>query len=527
MKDFDPSLIPESERTPVVEMLLRVIQKQQEEIEKLKEEINKLKGQKGRPKIKPSTLEKPKRSRGCAQKKRNGKTPLGRKKVRKKERVIEPSYIPEGSRFKGYKTYTVQDLVVQSTEITFKIKVYITPDGKVIRGELPKEYASGHFGAELISHCLQLYHGGFMTEPAVLEYLHEQGIDISSGRLHGILTGNTERFSQEMEAVRQAGMEEASHLHADDTGARHQGKNGVCTCVSSPLFCYFHSSESKSRLNFLEILRGTYTDYVLDEGALIYAFEHNVSALSMDKLDSVLDEVGEKRFRSVKSWERFLKKMKISGEKDVRILSEATILASAIRHGLPEGIPIVTDAAPQFFLWASHSLCWIHEERHYRKLVSVSDRERKELEKIRGQIWGLYDKLKAFSQSPSDSKRSEITAMFDEVFNRSGITDGLDELLRNTYSRKEGLLQVLNHPHIPLHNNDCERDIREYVKRRKISGTTRSVAGRKARDAFLSLKKTCLKLGVSFFGYLRDRLCNLGEIPPLDKVLLQLARAGP
>lgn len=527
MKGFDPSSIPESEHTPAVEMLLRVIQKQQEEIDKLKEEINNLKGQKGRPKIKPSSLEKPKRSRGSAKNNRNGEAPLGRKKVQKEERVIEPSHIPEGSRFKGYKTYTVQDLLVQATEITFKIKVYVAPDGKIVRGELPKEYASGHFGAELISHCVQLYHGGFMTEPAVLEYLHEQGVDISAGQLHGILTGNTEQFSQEMEAVRQAGIEEASHLHADDTSARHQGKNGVCTCISSPLFCYFHSSESKSRLNFLEILRGTYTDYVLDEGALIYAFEHNVTALSLDKLDSLLDEVGEKRFQSKKSWKRFLKKMKISGEKDVRILSEAAILASAILHGLPEGIPIITDAAPQFFLWASHSLCWIHEERHYRKLVPVSHREREELEEIRRQVWDLYEELKAFSESPSESKSTKITAMFDEIFKRSGLTDGLDELLRNTYSRKEGLLQVLKHPHIPLHNNDCERDIREYVKRRKISGTTRSAAGRKARDTFLSLKKTCLKLGVSFFGYVRDRLCNLGEIPSLEKLLLQLARAGP
>lgn len=87
------------------------------------------------------------------------------------------------------------------------------------------------------------------------------------------------------------------------------------------------------------------------------------------------------------------------------------------------------------------------------------------------------------------------------------------------------LEQVLNYPNIPLHNN--ERDIREYVKRRKISSTTRSAAGRLARDTFLSLKKNCQKLGVSFFGYLRDRMLLSEEIEPLSLILIRKARAGP
>ena len=41
-------------------------------------------------------------------------------------------------------------------------------------------------------------------------------------------------------------------------------------------------------------------------------------------------------------------------------------------------------------------------------------------------------------------------------------------------------------------------DIREYVTRRKISGTTRSEAGRQAHDTLVGLKKTCRKLGLSF-----------------------------
>ena len=53
------------------------------------------------------------------------------------------------------------------------------------------------------------------------------------------------------------------------------------------------------------------------------------------------------------------------------------------------------------------------------------------------------------------------------------------------------LLAVLDHPHIPLHTNGSENDIRCQVTKRKVSGGTRSDIGRDCRDAFLGLAKTC------------------------------------
>lgn len=81
--------------------------------------------------------------------------------------------------------------------------------------------------------------------------------------------------------------------------------------------------------------------------------------------------------------------------------------------------------------------------------------------------------------------------------------------------------KILDRPDIPLHNNLSERDIREYVKRRKISGSTRSENGRLCRDSFTSLKKTCRKLGISFWKYLLDRVENKKEIAPLPDVMIK------
>ena len=54
-----------------------------------------------------------------------------------------------------------------------------------------------------------------------------------------------------------AGLEVSTYVQVDDTGARHQGRNGYCTHIGNDLFATFESTDSKSRLNFLEVLRAS------------------------------------------------------------------------------------------------------------------------------------------------------------------------------------------------------------------------------------------------------------------------------
>ena len=64
------------------------------------------------------------------------------------------------------------------------------------------------------------------------------------------------------------------------------------------------------------------------------------------------------------------------------------------------------------------------------------------------------------------------------------------------------------------------------MTRRKISGGTRSDAGRDCRDAFLSLMKTSGKLGVSFWDYLGNRLAvpEAPSVPYLPLLIRQHAQ---
>ena len=85
------------------------------------------------------------------------------------------------------------------------------------------------------------------------------------------------------------------------------------------------------------------------------------------------------------------------------------------------------------------------------------------------------------------------------------------------------MLRVLDRPCVPLHTNLSERHLRDYVKKRKISGGTRSESGRRARDTFASLKKTCRELGVNFWAYLQDRVRGGGQIPRLAELIRRRA----
>jgi hypothetical protein len=84
---------------------------------------------------------------------------------------------------------------------------------------------------------------------------------------------------------------------------------------------------------------------------------------------------------------------------------------------------------------------------------------------------------------------------------------------------KVELLLCIEHPNIPMHNNQCESDIRDYVIKRNISGSTQSYQGLQSRDTFLSMKKTARKQGVSFWYYLEDRLTHNNQLPSLSELV--------
>jgi hypothetical protein len=288
------------------------------------------------------------------------------------------------------------------------------------------------------------------------------------------------------------------------------------TVIGNELFAYFHASDSKSRLNFLEALRGVHTDYFLHALSFAYLEAQEVSRQVRDKL------VGaeQRLFGNEAAWLAHLDQLGILGE-DTRItVTEAAVLGSLLNHGVSVELAILSDGARQFDLIVLlHALCWIHAVRPLERLVALDDAYQQELDRVFEQVWAFYRRLKEYKSNPQAKHRAELSKQFDEVFGQQTAYLSLTEVLQRILQKKSELLKVLERPEIPLHNNQAEGDIREHAQRRKISGTTRSDAGKKSRDTFLSLAKTCRKLGVSFHAYLKDRLTGQGRIPRLAQLM--------
>lgn len=498
-----------------LETYRKQVKEQGERIAQLEEEVRGLKKLKGRPKLQASRLEK-----GFEPVVKEGKRAGSLKRSKKvnfeapEERIIEPMDLAAGSEFKGYRDYDVQELVINRVNIRFKLAEYVTPSGQTVVGEVPPAYRGGHYGPELRRYMLVQYYQCRVTQPVLHEHLQDLGVDISAGQVNRLLTEPPGQFEAEQQAVLRVGLAVAEQIQVDDTTARHQGKNGVCTVVSHPLFSHFESTGSKSRENFLKVLQGQERQYVLNEASRVYV-EDRVSAKTLGLLpftEALLASRAE-------DWEAFLTTLGITTVKARRDVTEAALLGGLIAQGLNPDLRILSDGARQFQL-LSHALCWIHAERPLRKLEGETDRQRANLTQMRTLLWEFYHQLKGFAQSPSEPLKATLNAVFDQTFGRRfEHHHALNEVLEKFCRYRPELLLVLDFPSLPLHNNAAETDIREFVVRRKISGGTRSEQGRRVRDIFVGLKKTCRKLDISFWQFVGSRLTFDLKIPPLPDLI--------
>ena len=535
MKKISLPAIPADAATPWVQTLVAMIevlaeenQRQAETIQQMRDEIAVLKGEKSKPKFKSSKMddktdkagedeaedgEKKKRP-GSDKRSKTAELPIH------EERVIAPdAAVPAGSRFKGYRDFIVQGLVIRAHTIRYRLECWQTPEGGLLSGRLPEALQGRHFDPVLCSYIAYQHHHCHVTQPLLREQLTEWGIDISAGQIEALLTTDKASFHDEKNALLSVGLEVSHSITVDDSGARHQGKNGYVTHIGNDLFAWFRSTESKSQINFLECLHAGETTYRMDEAALTYMAEQGLSEAIRQRLyQATPTEIDD-----TDHWRQYLAALDIKDERHVRIATEGALLSSLLDKGFNPELAIISDGAGQFAILL-HGLCWIHAERLVHKLIPMNDLQRAAVAKVRDQIWALYADLKAYKTLPDTTQIKQFEDRFTAIFTQRTTFATLDRLLLRLHRHKDELLLVLRRPDIPLHTNGSETDIRDYVKKRKVSGGTRSDLGRQCRDTFASLKKTCRKLKVSFWQYLNDRFSLTNLIPPLPTLVRNAAR---
>jgi hypothetical protein len=120
----------------------------------------------------------------------------------------------------------------------------------------------------------------------LLKPLQDLGIELSSGRLSQFITDGLAVFHDEKDPLLQAGLSVSQYIHTDDTGACYDGRNGYCTPIGNELFAWFSSTESKSRINFLNCLgQGSDNFYVLNAGVFATMEQQKLPPILLARLE--------------------------------------------------------------------------------------------------------------------------------------------------------------------------------------------------------------------------------------------------
>ena len=199
------------------------------------------------------------------------------------------------------------------------------------------------------------------------------------------------------------------------------GNDEYTTHIGNDRFAWFATCPSKSRLNFLDLLRAGHPDYVINATAAAYLVEHKVAEAVITSL------LGHERrsFADDGTWQAHLDSFGL-GAGCRRRVTEAAMIGSIIARGRLTDTVIVSDDAGQFDVF-QHALCWIHAERHLRRIVCVSDEQHRLVNVQRQLVWWFYADLKLYKDEPTAARRTALRRRFDRIFTRVTGFAELDE----------------------------------------------------------------------------------------------------
>lgn len=502
-----------------------------EELQKSKDEVRRLKGEKGKPDIKPSkeanTNEENKPER------KNKKRRLFGRKSKKKDKIkitrtecisVDRDHLPEDAEYKGKRSVVIQDIKIDPDNIRFEIERFYSRTLKqAIEGKIPVEYQGSEFGPGIRSLVLLLHYQARVPQKLLHQILRGMGVLISVSEIKEILLSSRNQvFHEEKDQMHQAAIEVSTYQQIDDTGARMDGKNIYTIVTCNEEFCSFSTSLKKDRISAIQALVGNAPlGFMLNESTLEY-MDGKISNKNLIKIlsGSISDKIYSlEDFESEVLGSSLIPKMTKTWRKHIIDGAAIAFYRSMVS---PEMKSLIADDAPQFKDILEYvGLCWVHEGRHYKDLMPRHQEFRNILDHFLDAFWKFYRQLKKYKQNPTSRLRKKLDKRFDTLFAPNTGYYALNNVIKKTRSKKEALLLVLKHPEIPLHNNTSEQAIREKVIQRKIRNCFRSWRGAGASDTFLSLMATCRKQSISFWEYIKDRVYQTYQIPPLDQVIRQ------
>jgi hypothetical protein len=464
-------------------------------------------------------------------KKRNRSAKLPDIKIDREQKCsLDTTQLPQDAEFKGYEEKVVQDLLIKTDNVKFKRELYYSSSHKkTYIADVPKGY-EGDYGPHINSHIVSMKYVNNMSIPKIEEFLKNFGIIISRSYISERLTKEVHMdvFHREKSEMYRSSLQVSSYQQIDDTGSRVDGQNYYTHIVCNPLCTAFFTTERKDRLTVLDILRNFESrSFQFNEETFVLLEQLKVPKKLIQVLQEVVvpeQELTEDEMESL--LEKVFPDPSTGKQHRTRIIEAAAIASYHNETGMPLVKVLVSDDAPQFkLLTDEHSLCWIHDGRHYKRLKPFVPKHQEELAAFRSQYWNYYRKLFTYKHNPTVETAELLSAEFDVLFSTKTGYDELDERIARSKGKKEELLTVLKHPEIPLHNNLSENGARVQKRREDVSLHTKSKEGTRAKDTMMSIVETCKKLGISAYRFIFDRVSKTFELPSLAELIR--AKANP
>src|SRR5919108_5361778 len=239
---------------------------------------------------------------------------------------------------------------------------------------------------------------------------------VRCGTISNLLIKDQELFHTEKDAVYRAGLLSGPWQHIDDTATRVNGHNQHCHVVDNPLHTTYITTEAKDRLTIIDVLRNRQPrTFRLNAEALSYLEQAGVSLLTRQKLtglphDQDLDQATLQQLLDTQ--------LPGLGAQQRKWIVDATAVAAYhAQTEWPVVRLLICDGAGQFsWVTADLALCWIHEGRHYKKLIPYLALHRTLLSDFLEEFWKFYDHLLAYRQNPTLGERLRLEAAFDMLF---------------------------------------------------------------------------------------------------------------
>lgn len=539
LSGFDPNQITNLDGArQAITLLLNLVEELKQEndslrheVQQLRDEINRLKGEQGKPHIKAGKQDKPSGNISSEQERRQAKPhrkshKLHKIEVNREEKLlVDRSQLPADAQFKGYEPIVIQDINLKTNNVRYlKEKFYSPSQKKSYLAALPDGY-EGEFGPGVRSLIITLYYGSGMTEPKIVEFLQDVGIFISKGQVSNLLTKKNESWHQEKNNIYQAGLASSTWQHSDDTSTRVNGDNHYCHVVCNPLYTAYFTRPHKDRLTIISILQNvTEPLFLLNETTSDWLAQFNTP----DWAQKIIATWPQGQLFSQSELTTWVQTQlaRLNAQQQARVMEAAALTAYHQQTDTPIVPNLLTDDAPQFrLITRDHSLCWVHDGRHYKKLTPFVEYHQHLLADFRRQFWDYYHKLNAYRVDPTLAQAFKLEQEFDALFSQKTGYEELDKRIAKTKAKKDRLLKVLSYPEMPLHNNPAELAVRRRVRKRDISFGPRTADGAAAWDTFMTLAATSRQLGVSFYAYIYDRIAGAYTLPNLADLIQQLAPA--